>query len=93
VSYCAPLGIPHSQFLEWSPDDREKALWWEIHRRQTCSSCGTRPEEFEGDKDAYAPQAWHCRGCEIKARGDEEFEKHRKEYRRGTTMRLTKAGG
>lgn len=91
MSYCAPLGIPHSTFLGWSPDDREKALWWEIHRRQTCQSCGTRSAEFDDDKDAYLPEAWHCRGCEIKARGGEEFDAHRKEYRRGTTMRLTKA--
>lgn len=82
-------------FLGWDVDDRDKALWWLIFQRQTCPSCGTRPDEFDeargGDMHAYVAEPRHCRGCEIKAQGDEWFEKHRSEYRRGTYVRLTRA--
>lgn len=94
MAYCGPRGIPHSHFLggplEWGPDDREKALWWEIHERQRCPHCGIRPEEFEKDRDAYVPEDHHCRGCEIQAGMNERFEKERGAYRRGTSMRLVK---
>lgn len=99
MSYCAPRGIPHSLFLgrvveagepQWLDADRDKALWWLIHDRMTCPGCGTRPDEFENDPDAYIPEPHHCRGCEVKARGDEHFERHRKEYRRGTSMQLVR---
>lgn len=63
-------------------------MWWLIHQRQTCPNCGTRPEEWKDDKDAYVPEARHCRGCEVKARADEDFERNRKKYRRGTTIQL-----
>jgi hypothetical protein len=88
MDYCGPRGIPHSTFLEWSASDRDKALWWLIHERERCPSCGTRPEEWTGDRDAYVPMPTTCRGCEVKAQGDEIFERHRKQYRRGTSMRM-----
>jgi RNA polymerase subunit RPABC4/transcription elongation factor Spt4 len=88
MGYCGPRGIAHSTFLAWSPSDRDKALWWLIHDRQTCPGCGTRAEEWEGDRDAYVPEAHHCRGCEVKASADEWFERHRGEFRRGSSMRL-----
>lgn len=89
MEYCGPRGIAHSTFLDWDQSDRDKALWWLIHDRERCPGCGTRPEEWVGDKDAFIPEATHCRGCEVKARADEGFEKVRKQYRRGTSMRLT----
>jgi len=87
-----PRGIPHSVFLGWDVDDRNKALWWTIHQRQRCPNCGTMPDEWNeaqgGDLHAYAAEPLTCRGCEVAAQGDEWFEHHRKEMRRGTTMRL-----
>ena len=92
LDYCVPRGIPHSVFLGWDRDDRDKALWWLIHQRQTCSACGTRPEQWDeaqgGDLHAYAAEPYHCRGCEVMAQGEEWFGRHQKEMRRGTSMRL-----
>ncbi|HEX6668260.1 MAG TPA: hypothetical protein VF061_01805 [Gemmatimonadales bacterium] len=78
-------------FLGWDSDDRDKALWWLLHQRQACPSCGTRPDVFAEDPHAYVAEPHHCRGCEIQAQGDEWLERHRKEVRRGTTMRLVPA--
>lgn len=88
MGYCGPHGIPHSAFLSWDRDDRDKALWWHIHQLQACPGCGTRSEDWADDPHAYEAQPVHCRGCEVKAQGDEEFERHRKEFRRGTAMAL-----
>jgi hypothetical protein len=92
LDYCVPKGVPHSVFLGWDVDDRNKALWWVIHDRQRCPNCGTRPDEWNeaqgGDLHAYVAEPAHCRGCEVAAQGDEWFDRHRKEMRRGTTMRL-----
>jgi hypothetical protein len=101
MAYCAPRGIPHSHFLggplQWTELDREKALWWLIHDRQRCPHCGTRPDEWDekagGDRHAYRAEPHHCRGCEVKAGADEDFEKHRKEYPRGSSVRLMKNTG
>jgi hypothetical protein len=94
MAYCGPRGIPHSHFLggplRWTEYDREKALGWELHELQRCPQCGTRPEEWKEDQHAYSAEAWHCRGCEVAARGQEEMTAHAKEYRRGTRIRLMK---
>jgi hypothetical protein len=67
MAYCGPRALPHSEFLAWRRSDRDKALWWVIHERQRCQSCGTRPEEWNpkqgGDLHAYTAEAVHCRGC------------------------------
>ena len=94
LDYCNSDGraLPHSVFLGWDPDDRNKALWWIIHQRQRCPNCGTRPEVFDesrgGDLHAYVSEPHHCRGCEIMAQGQDWLDAHRKEVRRGTAMRL-----
>lgn len=96
MAYCAPRGIPHSHFLggpnRWGPDDRDKALAWQLHELERCPSCGTRPAEWDpargGDLHAYEAVTVHCRGCEVKAQGDEEFDRVRKQHRRGTELRL-----
>lgn len=95
MAVCAAYGIPHSTFAGWDRDDRDKALWWHIHRVETCQSCGTRPEEWDpdrgGDPDAYVATATHCRGCEVRARAEESFNRDKKQYRRGTTITLQRA--
>jgi hypothetical protein len=99
MEYCGPRGIPHSVFLgrivgptepQWLDADRNKATWWLIHQRQTCPECGTRDEEWAADEDAYVPAMHFCRGCAVKTRADDEFERKRKQYRRGTTVQLTR---
>jgi hypothetical protein len=61
---CAEVyRIPHTEFLRWDEGDRQKAIAWEIRRRQTCPSCGTRNEEWEDGKRPYVPTKHTCIGC------------------------------
>jgi hypothetical protein len=59
--------IPHSEFLAWPDTDRDKAIWHHVLKRQACSGCGTRAEEWDPEKggrtDAYKPMASRCPGC------------------------------
>jgi hypothetical protein len=68
LSYCAPLGIPHSEFLSWDTDDQDKALAFAELKAQTCA-CGTRREEWDeaagGSRFAYAAHTYRCPGCEL----------------------------
>lgn len=64
LAYCVPLGIPHSEFLGWSDDDRELALLYLRYRSSVCSGCGTRAEDWERDTDAYITDVEVCPGCE-----------------------------
>jgi hypothetical protein len=67
---CALYRIPHSAFLGWSDDDRNKAIWQHIRERQRCPNCRTRAEEWDerrgGHRHAYIPVEARCRGCELK---------------------------
>jgi hypothetical protein len=78
--------------LEWPQADQDKALWWFIHEQQACGSCGTRPDEWDedagGDPDAYIMEPYLCKGCRVKADGEEWYEKNRKNIPRGTQMRM-----
>lgn len=71
LDVCASYGIPHSVFLSWSDDDRDKATWHHIWKRQECGGCGTRAEEWDetrgGHRHAYIAEPRRCRGCEVKA--------------------------
>ena len=64
---CAAYGIAHSAFLAWPAEDRDKAIWHHVRRRSACSSCGTRPEEWDpargGHPQAYKATARRCPGC------------------------------
>jgi hypothetical protein len=64
LSYCVPLGIPHSRFLDWDPDDQDKALAYTRDINSRCKGCGTRHEDWVEDDNAYI--SWHdvCPGCE-----------------------------
>ncbi|GLY81834.1 hypothetical protein [Actinoallomurus iriomotensis] len=69
--------------MSWSQDDRDKAIWTWLRERQTCSSCGTRPDEWDpkrgGDRRAYVAQVEICRGCQaVQARnaGLTEDQRH-----------------
>ncbi|MCW2767778.1 MAG: hypothetical protein JWO11_3737 [Nocardioides sp.] len=70
LAVCHHYLIPHSQFLAWDQDDRDKAIWQHIRKRQECQACGTRPEEWDetrgGDRNAYIGDLERCRGCEVK---------------------------
>lgn len=64
MAYCVPLGIPHSKFLSWSPDDQDKALAYQRAKLEICNECGTREKEWEEDRDAYVADTRRCPGCE-----------------------------
>ena len=63
VRWCADAGIPHSEFLSWSPADRSKVIALLTEDAKRCSMCGTSPWEWEEDKWAYTPAAHTCQGC------------------------------
>lgn len=65
LAYCVPLGIPHSQFLSWPELDQDKAVAFLEHKAAECPGCGTRPEEFEGDREAFVAETRRCIGCEL----------------------------
>jgi hypothetical protein len=78
LTYCVPLGIPHSTFLSWDTADQDKALAWIIVEKTRCGSCGTHTDEWI-DEDGYhkEPEPFHavgyrCHGCQAL---DEEREK------------------
>lgn len=93
MAYCGPKGIPHSVFLGWDKEDRDRALWWHIRHAETCPNCGTRAEEWDpergGDFHAYGADFAACRGCEVKARGQDEMDSAPKgEFPRGSYVVL-----
>ena len=67
MEYCGPRGIPLSRFLAWKPEDQDAALQWQARRSQTCSGCGTHPDEWNpkagGHRQAYVPVLEMCPGC------------------------------
>jgi hypothetical protein len=64
LAYCVPLGIPHSRFLSWPPDDQDKALAYMRAKAELCPACGTREAEWQEDFDAYIADVERCKGCE-----------------------------
>jgi hypothetical protein len=74
MELCHTWGIPHSLFRGhgdgiWSELDRRKAIAYAAYLKQVCSSCGTRPEEWDetlgGDEDAYRAITHRCIGCQL----------------------------
>jgi hypothetical protein len=67
MSYCVEKGMPHSTFLEWSPEDRAKTLAYLYEQAERCTLCGTASWEWEENRFAYDVSEKFCRGCYIKA--------------------------
>ena len=67
MNYCGPQGLPHSVFLGWDRDDRDKAIVWAMLRAQACGQCGTRAAEWDptlgGHDEAYVAELHQCWGC------------------------------
>jgi hypothetical protein len=66
LSFCTEHGIPHSEFLDWEPDDRAKALAFVIEKSARCDMCGTAQWEWDKDPFAYEPVEKMCKGCYLK---------------------------
>jgi hypothetical protein len=71
MSFCNEHGIPHSEFLEWSPEDRAKALAFLMEKALRCDMCGTAEWEWDADRRAYEPVEKFCMGCYLKHMADE----------------------
>lgn len=84
VSYCYEKGIPHSEFLNWLPEDRAKAMAFQLEQATRCGMCGTAEWEWEANRRAYEPVEKFCMGCYLKHCAGEEAGSMP-----GTTIALT----
>lgn len=75
MSYCVDKGIPHSEFLSWSHEDRAKVVAWISEQALSCVSCGTSEWEWEQNPHAYEPTENFCKGCYLKAIASEDSGK------------------
>lgn len=91
---CRAYQLPHSAFLAWSKDDRDKAIWEYVRSTQACPSCRTREAEWleadGGDRNAYRAEKSRCRGCELLEHARELVDE--KKDGRGIHVRLVRSG-
>lgn len=89
--YCNEHGLPHSTFLAWAPEDRAKAIAFEIESAQRCQICGTAPWEWDpaqgGNKHAYEVIEHFCQGCH-----DREYMQDAAANAPGVRLELAKTG-
>jgi len=71
MSYCYEKGIPHSEFLGWSPEDRAKTVAYLLEEGSKCGMCGTAQWEWEKNRRAYEPVEKFCMGCYLKHMANE----------------------
>lgn len=64
LSYCVPLGIPHSTFLAWPDDDQDKALLFKREQADYCQ-CGVQRSALAEDPSQFAAVWEQCPGCEL----------------------------
>lgn len=80
LTFCNSHGIPHSEFLEWDPDDRQKAIAFLLEEGSRCGMCGTADWEWvKEDEDgvekpyrAYQPVGHFCMGCYLRSVASED---------------------
>ena len=91
MQFCSEHGLPHSQFLAWSPPDRAKQLAFTMEKSERCVLCGTAPWEWDpaqgGSRFAYEPIEKYCHGCYIKTATGEETARNP-----GITIELAPTG-
>lgn len=88
MQFCNKVGLPHSAFMEWSDDDRGKALGFLIEESLVCPSCGTSDWQWEADRGAFVTVEHRCPGCYL----IESASKASKDVP-GTTWRLAPSKG
>lgn len=84
MSYCVDKGMPHSEFLSWSVEDRTKTVAYISEQALNCTMCGTAEWEWEENPHAYEPSEKWCRGCYLKSVASEDAGKMP-----GTTVTLS----
>jgi hypothetical protein len=70
MQFCHEVGLAHSVFLEWEPEDRGKMMAFILEKGERCHLCGTSQREWDpergGKKTAYEPVSVFCPGCYAK---------------------------
>lgn len=73
IAYCADKGIPPSVFLGrvvaptdplWTEDDQDEVLGFLREKATCCPQCGTHPDAWKNDPDAFVAELERCPGCE-----------------------------
>lgn len=63
MAYCHEKAIPHSEFMEWDPEDRSKLVAYILEQSERCQMCGTANWEWDENKYAYSAVDEFCHGC------------------------------
>ena len=66
MSYCVEKGLPHEEWLSWSPESRAKHIAYLVEEAEHCQLCGTASWEWEENRFAYEPEEQFCQGCYMK---------------------------
>jgi hypothetical protein len=80
--------IPHSEFLSWDEEDRDKVLAYLIEEGDRCQTCGTKDSEWAKDRYAYVPETHLCMGCYLQAAATDALRDSNGKTMDGTTVRL-----
>ena len=91
------MGMRHSRFLEWAPDDQAKAvarlIWERREQSETCMQCGTKPSAWRDPQTGwtmnpppFVAQWENCEGCNTIEREEKAHEKEQKD--KGMRVRL-----
>jgi hypothetical protein len=72
MSWCTDHGLPHSEFLSWSNEDRAKTVAYLLESNERCQMCGTAPWEWDEDRNAYEPTVKQCWGCYVREGADHD---------------------
>ena len=91
LKVAAKYGKFHSEFLAYSQDDRDKAIWQYLWEHSECPHCGTRSDEWNeetgGHRHAYVAEFVQCEGCVVKLKAEEDPQM--REFR-GMRVRLVR---
>lgn len=72
MKYCLEKGIPHDDWLSWSPESRAKHLATMFFEAEVCQLCGTAQWEWEENRFAYEAEEKFCQGCYVKTVSGED---------------------
>ena len=81
MQYCFERGIPHSVFMKWEQDDRDKVLEYILWKNTLCPQCGTNPSDWLDDEGRgqepppYEVQVRRCLGCAMLEQTRDEIPK------------------
>lgn len=94
MNYCGPRGIDwEGDFLARSQASRDASLLWQQDRDETCTGCGTHPDDWDpkrgGHLRAFVATVIDCHGCAAIAARQKRLEK---EVETGTYTSAARVG-